>query len=68
MLHYDPDGAPCLDRQMWYLTSNFGHKNPRLNERQTDTLPQLACQYLHKEKIELAEAVCRGMGKRCGAG
>ena len=35
----------------------FRLRNQRLNDalkRQIDTLPQLACQYLHKEKIELA--------------
>ena len=45
---------------MWYSAVNFGYANPRLGEalkRQVDTLPQLACQYLHREKIELAAAL-----------
>ena len=58
---YDEDKTPYLDLQMWYSAVNFGYKNPRLNDalkRQIDTLPQLACQYLHKEKVELAETIC----------
>src|SRR5258706_16203535 len=61
---YDEHETPYLDLQMWYSAVNFGYKNRRLNEalkRQIDTLPQLACQYLHAEKVELAEALCKVM-------
>jgi 4-aminobutyrate aminotransferase-like enzyme len=54
---YDADGIEYLDLQMWYSAANFGYKNERLNavlKRQIDNLPQLACQYLHEEKIALA--------------
>lgn len=54
---YDKKGREYMDLQMWYSAVNFGYKNPRLNralKRQIDTLPQLACQYLHEEKIRLA--------------
>ena len=54
---YDQDGVEYLDLQMWYSAANFGYKNKRLNavlKKQIDTLPQLACQYLHEEKIQLA--------------
>ncbi len=54
---YDSNGTEFLDLQMWYSAVNFGYKNQRLNDalkKQIDTLPQLACQYLHKEKILLA--------------
>lgn len=54
---YDKEGTAYLDLQMWYSAANFGYKNKRLNEalkKQIDTLPQLACQYLHEEKIMLA--------------
>ncbi len=54
---YDRDGAEFLDLQMWYSAANFGYGNKRLNtalKKQIDTLPQLACQYLHEEKIQLA--------------
>ena len=66
---FDQAGTPYLDLQMWYSAVNFGYKNLRLNEalkRQIDTLPQLACQYLHAEKVELAEALCRVMEQRTG--
>ena len=54
---YDRQGTPFLDLQMWYSAVNFGYKNKRLNaalKKQIDILPQLACQYLHEEKIRLA--------------
>jgi len=54
---YDQDGVEFLDLQMWYSAANFGYRNKRLNavlKKQIDTLPQLACQYLHEEKIRLA--------------
>ncbi len=54
---YDNEGTEFLDLQMWYSAANFGYKNKRLNaalKKQIDTLPQLACQYLHEEKIRLA--------------
>jgi len=61
---YDGADTPYLDLQMWYSAVNFGYGNPRLNnalKRQIDMLPQLASQYLHREKIELATALCRHM-------
>ena len=57
---YDMEDRPYLDLQMWYSAVNLGYRNPRVNEavkKQLDTLPQLACQYLHAEKINLAEAI-----------
>jgi 4-aminobutyrate aminotransferase-like enzyme len=54
---YDKEGTEYLDLQMWYSAANFGYKNERLNnalKAQLDRLPQLACQYLHQEKIQLA--------------
>ena len=54
---YDRAGRPYLDLQMWYSAVNLGYANRRVNDalkRQIDVLPQLACQYLHAEKIELA--------------
>lgn len=66
---YDEDGRAFLDLQMWYSACNFGYANPRLNEalkRQIDTLPQLASQYLHKEKIELAKAIAQRVEKTWG--
>jgi 4-aminobutyrate aminotransferase-like enzyme len=54
---YDNEGTEFLDLQMWYSAVNFGYKNKVLNaalKKQIDILPQLACQYLHEEKIRLA--------------
>jgi 4-aminobutyrate aminotransferase-like enzyme len=66
---YDRDGTPYLDLQMWYSASSFGYGNERLNgalTRQLEKLPQLACQYLHPEKIELAAAIGRLNESRFG--
>src|SRR5436305_12327404 len=66
---FDERGIPYLDLRMWYSAVNFGYANRRLNDalkRQIDTLPQLACQYLHAEKVELAEALCTLMERRLG--
>jgi 4-aminobutyrate aminotransferase/(S)-3-amino-2-methylpropionate transaminase len=57
---FDERGVPYLDLQMWYSAVNFGYANPRLNgvlRRQLDTLPQVASQYLHPTKIELAKII-----------
>lgn len=66
---FDADQTPYLDLQMWYSAVNFGYRNRRLNEvlkRQIDTLPQLACQYLHAEKVELAEILCKDIEDKYG--
>jgi len=66
---YDEAGVPYLDLQMWYSAASFGYRNRRLADalkRQIDTLPQLASQYLHREKIELAELICAGIEKKHG--
>ncbi|MCB4771935.1 aminotransferase class III-fold pyridoxal phosphate-dependent enzyme [Ancylobacter sp. Lp-2] len=66
---YDDEGQQFLDLQMWYSAVNFGYANPRLNEalkRQIDRLPQVASQYLHKEKIELAAEIAIGAKERFG--
>lgn len=50
---FDAAGTPFLDLQMWYSAVNFGYANQRLNnalKRQIDRLPQVASQYLHREK------------------
>ncbi len=66
---YDDKGTEYLDLQMWYSAANFGYANPRLNaalKAQIDRLPQLACQYLHKEKILLAAKLARKVEKVFG--
>jgi 4-aminobutyrate aminotransferase-like enzyme len=55
---YDREGKPYLDLQMWYSTVNFGYRNQRIVgavAAQLEQLPQLACQYLHEEKVLAAE-------------
>src|SRR6516165_5757922 len=59
---YDIEGRQFLDLQMWHSAVNFGYANRRLNEalqRQLNRLPQIASQYLHREKIELAAWLAR---------
>jgi len=66
---YDEADVPFLDLQMWYSAVNFGYGNPRLNaalKRQIDHLPQLASQYLHREKIELASALAQRIERTFG--
>ncbi len=66
---FDEKGTPYLDWQMWYSAVNFGYKNKRIADtlkKQIDTLPQLASQYLHKEKVELAEIICKYMEEKYG--
>jgi len=66
---YDTQGTEYLDLQMWYSAANFGYKNKRLNDilkKQIDTLPQLACQYLHEEKITLAAKISKDIEKKFG--
>src|SRR5215468_5634044 len=57
---YDAEDREYLDLQMWYSAVNFGYGNRRLNDRlksQIDLLPQVASQYLHQGKIELAKTI-----------
>lgn len=66
---YDADGKEFLDLQMWYSAVNFGYANKRLNDalkRQIDKLPQVASQYLHREKIELATVIAQDAEKKFG--
>lgn len=68
---YDLHGQPYLDLQMWYSAVNLGYSNRRVNnalKNQIDKLPQLACQYLHPEKVELSamlvDSMQKGFGKK----
>ncbi len=66
---YDLEGVPYLDLQMWYSACNFGYANARLDnvlKKQVDTLPQVASQYLHPTKIELAKIIAEDMKKKFG--
>jgi 4-aminobutyrate aminotransferase/(S)-3-amino-2-methylpropionate transaminase len=66
---FDTAGTPFLDLQMWYSAVNFGYGNQRLNnvlKEQIDRLPQVASQYLHQTRIELAKAVALDAKKKFG--
>lgn len=66
---FDRDEIPYLDLQMWYSAVNFGYRNERLNQavhRQLDRLPQVASQYLHREKVELAALIARDAERKFG--
>lgn len=66
---YDAEGRSFLDLQMWYSAVNFGYRNSRLNavaHRQLDVLPQVASQYLHREKVELAATIARDAQAKFG--
>jgi 4-aminobutyrate aminotransferase-like enzyme len=66
---YDRAGLPYLDLQMWYSACNFGYANPRLSaalKHQIDILPQVASQYLHVEKIELAKIIAQDAERKFG--
>ncbi|MBS0169518.1 MAG: aminotransferase class III-fold pyridoxal phosphate-dependent enzyme [Nitrospira sp.] len=59
---YDREQRPYLDLQMWYSAVNFGYRNTVIADAlkaQIDRLPQLACQYLHAEKILAAEKLAQ---------
>ncbi len=67
---YDAEGRAFLDLQMWYSAVNFGYRNPRLNaaaHAQLDRLPQVASQYLHREKVELAAMIARDLEGKFGS-
>src|SRR2546428_4642762 len=54
---------------MGYPAASRGYASPgvaRAMGRQMETFPQLACQYLHREKIELAELVCESIERGFG--
>ena len=54
---------------MWYSAVSLGYANKRVNnalKAQIDKLPQLACQYLHREKVELAERIVESVQKGFG--
>ena len=66
---FDEAGTPYLDLQMWYSAVNFGYKNKRLEElmiRQLRELPQIASQYLHPTKIELARWIAQDAKRKWG--
>lgn len=66
---FDMQERPYLDMQMWYSAVNFGYRNQEIeaaHNRQMQLLPQVASQYLHREKILLSTAIAQETEQRFG--
>lgn len=66
---YDSKEKPYLDLQMWHSVANLGYGNKRVNnavKAQIDKLPQVPSQFLHYEKVELAQAIAESIEERFG--
>jgi len=66
---YDENSIPYLDMQMYNSASNFGYKNPAFYNtmiHQMNTLPTLASEFISKERVELATAICTYMENKHG--
>lgn len=65
----DIHGNIYLDSQMWHSSCNFGYRNREIEqavERQLHKLPQISGDYLHEEKLLLAEEICQAIYQRTG--
>lgn len=65
----DIHGNIYLDSQMWHSSCNFGYRNREIEqavERQLHKLPQVSGDYLHEEKLLLAEEICEAIYQRTG--
>lgn len=68
-LIYDVEGNTYIDSQMWHSSCNFGYRNAFIESAVIDQmhrLPQVSGDFLHQEKLELAEAVCDAIEARTG--
>ncbi|MEZ0329370.1 MAG: aminotransferase class III-fold pyridoxal phosphate-dependent enzyme [Dissulfuribacterales bacterium] len=66
---FDMNDRPYLDMQMWYSAVNFGYRNQEIeaaHNRQMQLLPQVASQYLHREKILLSTTIAQETEQRFG--
>ncbi len=66
---YDSKEKPYLDLQMWHSVANLGYANKRVNDAvkdQIDKLPQVPSQFLHYEKVKLAQAIAESVEGRFG--
>ncbi|MDA8084784.1 MAG: aminotransferase class III-fold pyridoxal phosphate-dependent enzyme [Nitrospiraceae bacterium] len=66
---YDEQDNSYLDMQMWYSAVNLGYRNSDIenaHNAQMARLPQLASQYLHRERILLAAELAVETEKRLG--
>jgi 4-aminobutyrate aminotransferase/(S)-3-amino-2-methylpropionate transaminase len=65
----DHTGRQYVDTQMWHSTCNFGYGNPVITDAvssQLRRLPQVSSDFLHEEKLLLAESLCQAMYERTG--
>jgi len=66
---YDENDTEYLDIQMWYSACNFGYRNERVNNAVIDQMsfmPQLASQFINKDRSLLAQKICLANEKRFG--
>lgn len=65
----DFQGRRYLDLQMCNSAANFGYGSPAHIEAlasQAQSLPSLASEFIHKERVELAEKMCLAIEERFG--
>lgn len=65
----DDAGKRYIDTGMWHSSCNFGYQNPVIQKaltRQMETLPQVSGDYLHREKLLLAQEVVDAVEERTG--
>lgn len=66
---YDEQGVKYLDFQMFNSAANFGYQNPlhtAVVERQLHTLPCLASEFMHAERLELSCTLAMRIEERFG--
>lgn len=65
----DAQGHTYVDTQMWHSSCNFGYKNQQISaavHQQLDSLPQVSGDFLHEEKLLLAQEVEQAIFERTG--
>lgn len=63
---FDGDGTKYLDFQMTNSAANFGYQNEvhlRAMEQQLRTLPSLAAEFMHDERVLLSAKICQEVEK-----
>ncbi len=65
----DPSGRRYLDLQMCNSAANFGYGSSKHLEAlnlQASALPALASEFIHEQRVRLAEEICKATQKRFG--
>lgn len=68
-LVFDNDGNTYIDTGMWHSSCNFGYRNPQIDSevlKQFNTLPQACGDFLHREKLLIAQQVVDAIYERTG--